>query len=365
MNRLKKLQDYVLETLHKPLKKYLPLFYVSILIETGALFALGYFKLSPVLKGALTIGSFTFFIQNLDRISRGAQGFVGGITRLFEQNLYVGYYFDVLGLPKVIVEKEPGLELDPTKPPRIAFNKVSFRYDKNGPDILKNVSFSLEPGEHLAIVGPNGAGKTTIVRLLLRFYDPNQGNVSVNDVDLKDLKLSNWYKFVSILFQDFVKFALTIKDNILFGDTGLIDEKRMEEAAQRSGADSFIKFLPRGYDQRLGKRFEDSVELSQGQWQKLGLARVFYEEAPILILDEPTSAIDAEAEAEIFDNLDRLYQNKTLVLISHRFSTVKKAHKIIVLQNGQISEEGNHIELMKQNGVYARMFRKQAKGYIE
>jgi ABC-type multidrug transport system fused ATPase/permease subunit len=365
LNRVKNLQGRIFESFKGPLKKYLPSFYGAIFIEAAVLFILAYFKLPLVVKSAITIGAFTFYIQMLDRISQSVQEIVNQFSRLNEQNLFVGDYFDVLELPKKIIEKVPGLEFKEIAPPVIEFKDISFRYDEAGPEVLKNISFSLKPGEHLAIVGPNGAGKTTLIRLLLRFYDPQKGQVLINGVDLKDLKLSNWYKFISILFQDFARFMLSVKDNILMGNTEVVDEEKMKEAARKSGAAEFIEKLPNRYEQRLGKRFEDSAELSQGQWQRLVLARAFYEAAPILILDEPTSAIDIEAEAEIFENLDELYQDKTLILISHRFSTVRKADKIIVLKDGQIVEEGNHNSLMKKSGIYARMFRKQAEGYIE
>jgi len=364
LNRIKDLQDFLMDTIRKPLKKYLPPFLFTVFFEAMVLVILAYFKLPEIVQGVITIGTFTFYIQNLDRISNSSQGVVGNATRLFEQNLYVGYFFEVLKLSKIIKEKKPGILFDEIRPPKIEFKNVSFSY-AGGPEILKNVSFKIEPGEHLAIVGPNGAGKTTIIRLLLRFYDPAKGQILINGVDLKEMRLSNWYKFVSILFQDFVKFSLTIKDNILLGDIRAINKNRMKDAAVKSGAIDFIDKLPKKYDTRLGKRFDDSVELSQGQWQKLALARMFYEAAPLLILDEPTSAIDAEAEAEIFDNINKVYKDKSLILISHRFSTVRNADKIIVLQNGQITEEGDHISLMEKNQVYARMFRKQAEGYIE
>ncbi|MBI2057976.1 MAG: ABC transporter ATP-binding protein [Candidatus Yanofskybacteria bacterium] len=227
------------------------------------------------------------------------------------------------------------------------------------------MSFKLKPGEHLAIVGPNGAGKTTLIKLLLRFYDPTKGSIMVDDYDLKEIKIDNWYKFISTLFQDFVKFNLTIRDNIILGKPKVVDEAKIREAARKSGAEEFINKLPKKYNQRLGRGFEDSAELSIGQWQKLALARAFYEESPILILDEPTSSIDAEAEAKIFDNLDKLYNDKTLVIVSHRFSTVRNADKIIVLKNGKVAEEGNHEFLMSQKGIYSTMFQKQAKGYVE
>lgn len=364
LKKLRKLQDFIYENTKKPLKRYISWSYTPVIIETVLIFTVAYFKLSSVVTGVISIGSFSFLISLMDRITNSARQFVSSSGRLYENNLYIGYYFDVLNLPKLIVEKEPGHVFEEINPPKIEFQNVSFNY-LDGPKVLKNISFTLNPGEHLAIVGPNGAGKTTLVKLLLRFYDPSQGDILVNDFNLKEVKIDNWYKFVSILFQDFTKFWLSVKENILLGNSNLIDEGKMKQAAKKSGAEEFIEKLPKKYNQRLGRRFEGSTDLSIGQWQKIALARAFYEEAPVLILDEPTSAIDAEAEEKIFENLYKIYENKTLVLISHRFSTVRNADKIIVLKNGKIAEEGNHESLIKQDGIYAAMFRSQAKGYIE
>lgn len=364
LKRLKRLQNIILESIKDPLKNYVKSHYIPNLVEIAALFLLAYLKLPSTAAGIITVGSFVFYIQMLDRIATSVQRVATHLGELYDNNLYVDYYFEVLNLPKLIKEKDPGIAFGEIKPPIIEFQNVSFNYPK-GAAVLKNVSFRLEPGQHLAIVGPNGAGKSTLIKLLLRFYDPTKGQILINDNDLKDLKLNQWYKFVGTLFQDFVNFSLTVKDNILLGNAEIIDERKMREAARKSGADEFIEQFPKKYNQRLGKQFEDGQELSGGQWQKLALARAFYEEAPILILDEPTSSIDAEAEAKIFDNLYKVYKDKTLILISHRFSTVKNADKIIVLREGKIVEEGNHGQLMDKRGVYARMFRKQAKGYIE
>ena len=364
LKRLAKIQKSIFESQKEPLKNYMASLYIPLVIELSVLFALAYIKLGPTVAGVLTVGSYIFYAQMLDRLSQVSQQIGNQFSRLYENSLYVGYFFDIQELPKLIKEPEPGYEFEEIKPPKIDFNNVGFAY-QNGPAVLKNISFSLKPGEHLAVVGPNGAGKTTLVKLLLRFYDPTKGDILINDVNLREIHSDHRYQFLGILFHDFDKFFLTIKDNIMLGDPKKDDESRMRDAARKSGSDEFIEKLPKKYSQRLGKKFEDAVELSQGQWQKLALARVFYEEAPILILDEPTSAIDAEAEAQIFDNLYKIYENKTLILISHRFSTVRNADKIIVLKNGKIAEEGNHESLMKKDGMYATMFRKQAKGYIE
>ncbi len=364
LKRLKKLQNFIFETTKKTLNSYFKSYYWPLILELSVLALLAYIKLPLAAAGAVTIGSFTFYIQNLSRISGNSRDLIRYLADLYENNLYVDFYFDVLDLPKLIKEKEPGHTFEEIKPPRIEFQNVSFSYP-DGPEVLKNISFKLEPGEHLAIVGPNGAGKTTLIKLLLRFYDPTKGSIVVDDYDLKEIKTENWYKFISTLFQDFVKFNLTIRDNIILGKPKVVDEAKIREAARKAGAEEFINNLPKKYNQRLGRRFEDSAELSIGQWQKLALARAFYEESPILILDEPTSSIDAEAEAKIFDNLDKLYNDKTLIIVSHRFSTVRNADKIIVLKNGKIAEEGNHEFLVSQKGIYATMFQKQAKGYVE
>lgn len=364
LERIKNLQKKILDNLRGPIREYMSSLYVPITIETATLGALSYIELGSAVTGLLTIGAFTFYIQMLDRISSSAKDVLSSVNRLYDNNLYVDYHFDVLALPKLVKESTPGIVFDELKPPKIEFQNVSFDYP-GGTHALKNITFALEPGEHLAIVGANGAGKSTLIKLLLRFYDPTRGQIMVNDYNLRELRLDNWYKFVGTLFQDFVKFFLTIRENILLGNTDVIDEDKMKRAAEKSGAAEFIEKFPKKYEQRLGKKFDDAVELSQGQWQKLALARAFYEEAPILILDEPTSAIDSEAEAAIFENLDEAYKDKTLILVSHRFSTVKNADKIIVLKDGAIEEQGNHHDLMKQDGIYARMFRKQAKGYID
>lgn len=364
INRIDITESTIIKKAKQPLNRFIAGHFVAGLIETSVLGALAYLKLSNVISGVITIGTFTFFISMLDSVIGTSRKFSSYINTIFESSIYTKDYFNFLNLPKLIQEKIPGEIIEDIKPVKIEFQNVSFKYP-NGSPLLKNINFTLNPGEHLAIVGPNGAGKSTLIKILLRFYDPNHGTILINDIDLKDLHLDNWYKFIGTLFQDFVKYQFNIKDNIILGDTTKFDEQRMIQAATMSGASEFIEKLPKKYKQRLGTQFEGGVELSEGQWQKLALARAFYEEAPVLILDEPTSAIDAEAEAEIFDNLNKVYKDKTVIFISHRFSTVRNADKIIVLKDGQIAEEGTHESLMKKSGTYARMFKKQAKGYID
>ena len=221
----------------------------------------------------------------------------------------------------------------------------------------------IEPKENIAVVGHNGAGKTTIVKLLCRFYDVDSGEILINGTNIKDVRPSDWYRFLGTLFQEFMHYDFTVEENIMLGNPEVRDQELMKKAAEQSGAKDFIEKLPKKYNQVLGRQFEGGMELSQGQWQKIAIARAFYENAPILILDEPTSAIDSEAEYEIFKNLHTHYKNKTLFLISHRFSTVRNADKIVVLEKGQVVDEGTHDELLERGGLYAGMFRKQAQGY--
>lgn len=362
LGKFKDIQDYLLKINKQALDKYIRSLSFPAILEALVLFIIAFFQLPTVLSGIITLGSFTLFINMIDRLNDGAATSVEMFGYMYEHSLYVDHYFDVLEIPKKIHEVKDPVVFERIAPPTIKFKNVSFRY-KDGPLVLKSISFAIEPGESVAFVGPNGAGKSTIVKLLCRFYDVTEGEILINGVNIKQLKLANWYQFLGTLFQDFVQYHFTVRENIALGNPDKQDEKRIEEAAQKSGAAEFIEKLPKKYDQVLGREFEDGEELSIGQWQKLAIARAFYEEAPVLILDEPTSAIDAEAEYEIFNNLERAYKNKTLILVSHRFSTVRNANKIFVVESGEIIERGTHDELLKNHGKYARMFTTQAKGY--
>ena len=361
--RLKKFQNEIFEGVGKPLRTYMKQIWIPVLLEALFMFIVIWLKLPSVVAGAITIGGLTFLIQMSDSVLTNTSNVNGQLASLLDDSLYVEDYFELMSLSPLIKEKEPGHEFEAIIPPKIEFEHVTFKYPE-GKEVIKNVSLRVLPGEHVAIVGPNGAGKTTLIKLFLRFYDPNEGRILINGIDLKDIARAHWYKFVGTLFQDFGKYSLTVKENIAFYELEKPDEVRVRMAAKLSGADEFIEKFKDGYDQQLGREFKGE-ELSVGQWQKLALARAFYEQAPILVLDEPTSAIDAEAEADIFENLGKVYREKTVIFISHRFSTVRHADKIIVLKDGKIIEHGTHQALMAKSGVYARMFHKQAKGYVE
>lgn len=360
--KFKKIQNYLFELSKKPLDTYLRVSTIPPLLETFIIVLVACKFLPSVVTGALTIGSFTLIINMLDQLSGRSANASAKFGELYENSLYLNHYFEFLALPALVKIPKKPIVFKKISPPKIEFRNVSFQYP-SGPTVLKDISFIVEAGKSIALVGPNGAGKSTIIKLICRFYDVSKGKILINGENIKNLKLSNWYQFLGTLFQDFMHYHFTVRDNIALGTPAKQDEKLIKEAAVKSGAYEFIKKLPKGFDQMLGREFEKGKELSIGQWQKLAIARAFYEEAPLLILDEPTSAIDAEAEYEIFNNLAKIYKNKTLILVSHRFSTVRNANKILVVENGEITERGTHKQLLGLNGKYARMFRVQAKGY--
>src|SRR4030042_4849919 len=347
----------------KPVKSFVKVASVPQFIEMIVVFGFSLARLPMVLAGGMSVGDFTFFIDMLDRVVNSVGGMVGNLGWMYENNLYVNHFFEVMNLPKIIPDLvNPKTVPVKPYPPEIEFKNVSFCYPGSSTKVLDNVSLKLESGKNIALVGKNGAGKTTIVKLICRFYDVTDGEILINGINIKELDLNDWYKYLGTLFQEFIKYDFTVSENITQGRG--TDIARIKLAAEQSGADKFISELPKKYDQVLGKQFEDGIELSTGQWQKIAIARAFYQGSPILILDEPTSAIDAETEFKIFKNLDKEYKNKSLLLISHRFSTVRNADKILVIQKGKIIEEGSHEELLKKGGRYARMFNIQAQAYL-
>lgn len=335
------------------------------LLQFGIFLYTQYVTLSAVLKGALSIGQFALVFQQSLNLALGAEEILNQYSSISVRAKYLDVFFDFMNTKKVIhsVQTPTPLPLSP-KPPVIEFRNVSFKYPKTERNILKNFNMTIQSGEKIALVGENGAGKTTIIKLLLRFYDVTEGELLVNGVNIKNLSLEEWHTQVGALFQDFIKYQFTFKENVYFGK---LDEKNNEEllkaAITKSGADKYLESLPDGINQIVGKMFDGGIDLSGGQWQKLALARAFFRNAPILILDEPTSAIDAKAEYEIFENVQKLQKDKTVLIISHRFSTVRNADRILVLEEGKILEEGDHEKLMKQKGLYAELFNIQAQGY--
>ena len=267
----------------------------------------------------------------------------------------------------MIPSRTPGVELPQKIGHTIEFQDVSFRYPGTEKDVLQHISFTIPAGQTLAIVGLNGAGKTTLIKLLTRLYDPTAGRILLDGRDIKEYDLQSLYSAFGIIFQDFGKYAVSVEENIRFGDVHKkADMDAVRSAAEQSAAKDYIEKLPDGYQTPLMRIFEkNGMELSIGQWQKLAIARAFYADSDILILDEPTASLDAIAEQEIFSQFDRLRENKTTIFVSHRLSSATVANDIIVLENGCLIEQGSHRQLMEQQGKYYTLFSTQAKRYLE
>src|SRR6266487_4652278 len=323
--------------------------------------------------GRITLGGLTLYTQAAVQVGQSFQGLLGGISNTYENTLYVNTLFEFLEYQPRIVSPPSPQPLDPPldiKGPDIEFRNVSFTYPGKDPETqaaLKNVSFTMHAGEAIALVGRNGAGKTTVVKLLTRLYDPDEGEILIGGRNIKEYDLKELREQVGVIFQDYVNYYMTARENIGVGRVDKIEQRELVmSAARRSGANAVIERLPQGYDTMLGRWFKDlkeSTQLSGGEWQKVALARAFMRDARILILDEPTSALDAQAEHEVFTHFRQLTEGKTAVFISHRFSTVRLADRIFVIENGSILESGSHEELMALNGRYAQLFNLQAEAY--
>ena len=314
--------------------------------------------------GVFTIGVLTFlagsFRQSRDLIQR----VLLSLSQIFEQSLYLDDLFSFLALEPRI---RPMAGARPVPHPirqGFTFESVGFRYPGAEHWAVRGLDFTLAPGERLALVGENGAGKTTLVKLLARLYDPSEGRIMLDGIDLREYDLESLRRNVGVIFQDFVRYDFLLRENIAVGNIGgLEDEPRIQSAAARSLADTVAARLPGRYGQMLGRRFEGGVDLSGGEWQKVALARAYMREAQLLILDEPTAALDARAEYEVFLRFSELTQGRMAVLISHRFSTVRMADRIVVLRGGELVEHGTHEELLALGGLYSELFQLQAAGY--
>lgn len=331
--------------------------------EATILFAVGWF-IYAVVYGDLQIGTFTFFIAAIAGVRQSLSGFFLNLGRQYQDNLFVNDIFAFLELPRVLAEPQSAVKLDTRRTPDIAFENVSFAYPGTDRMALKNMSLIIPAGEKIALVGKNGAGKTTLVKLLCRFYDPTDGRILVGGRDLREINLESWHGMIGALFQDYAHYRFRVKDAIAVGRTSVpFSLDAVHEAARASEADSAIEAWKGTYEQMLGKQFTGGIEPSTGEWQKLALARTFYRDPRVFVLDEPTASIDAESEAHIFKKLEGLPPDRTVLLISHQFSTVRQAHRICVLQDGRLTEHGTHEELLAIGGEYARLFHLQAQGY--
>ena len=323
------------------------------------------FVIGQTILGQITIGTLTFLAGSFSRLQGLLQGIVNRFSRIAETSLYLQDLFDFLELKPMSENHSSRKQVPRPMKEGFRFENVGFRYPETDIWALRHLNFTLHPGEKLALVGENGAGKTTLVKLLAHLYEPSEGRILLDGVDLCDYDPDDLRREIGIIFQDYVRFMFTAGENIAIGN--IVEEKNKEqivESAQKSLADTVIEPLPNKYDQMLGKRFSGGVDLSGGQWQKVALARAYMREAQLVILDEPTAALDARAEHEVFVRFAELMKGKAAVLISHRFSTVRMADRILFLENGEMQELGTHEELLAQEGKYAELFRLQAKGYL-
>lgn len=316
------------------------------------------------LQGRITLGDMVMYFGAFQRAQASLQQLLNSLTSLYEDNLFLSNFYEFLELSPKVTE--------PAKPrpfPRpihkgIQFHEVSFHYPPGNEMVLKGVDLTIPAGNVVALVGENGSGKTTLIKLLCRLYDPTAGRITIDGIDLREFALADLRRHLSVIFQDYLHYNLSARQNIWVGDILLPpQDDRIVKAARQSGAHPFITRLPRGYDTILGHWFEERGELSTGQWQKVALARAFLKKAQVIILDEPTSWMDAQAEYEVFRYLKQLFSDRTALLISHRFSTVRLADYIYVLSAGGISESGTHQELLRQGGTYAHLFELQSRSY--
>jgi len=317
--------------------------------------------------GTISIGQLTFLAGSFARLRALLEGILSRFSQVADGALYLQDFFDFFQITPRIVRPTLGQAVRPFPRPirqGFTFEEVGFKYKNAEKWALRHLSFELHAGEKLALVGENGAGKTTLVKLLARLYDPSEGRILLDGHDLREYDPAELRQEIGVIFQDFVRFQLPAGQNLA---VGRIEERtnqpRIEQAAHQSLADSVIAKLPLGYDQMIGRRFNGGVDLSGGEWQKIALGRAYMREAQLLILDEPTAALDARAEYEVFERFKELTQGKTAVLISHRFSTVRMADRILVVEHGRVQEIGSHEELLAKGGRYAELFQLQAAGY--
>ncbi len=316
------------------------------------------------IRGDFSIGDLTFLSGSFLRLRQLLEGLLTGFSQVAGQALYLDDLFSFFAIEPEIRSRPDAVPIPRPIRQGFVFDNVGFRYPDAERWAVRNLSFELQAGEVIALVGENGAGKTTLVKLLARLYDPDEGRILLDGRDLRDYDLDDLRANMGVIFQDFVRYHLSAGENIGVGLVDAMNDKaRIRDAAHRSLADEVIEALPAGYEQLIGRRFKTGVDLSGGQWQKIAIARAYMRDAQVMILDEPTAALDARAEFEVFQRFKELSDNRTAVLISHRFSSVRMADRILVLADGRIEASGTHEQLMAEGGRYAELFELQAAGY--
>jgi ATP-binding cassette subfamily B protein len=335
----------------------------------GIIGTLGYYGayiyvIFRTIRGGYNIGEFTFLTTAIQQASSNLQQVFSTASGIADQALFLTDLVAFFDMKPTVISKPDGLPAPRPIRSGFEFRNVSFAYPGTSRSVLKDFNFILRPGERVALIGENGQGKTTVVKLITRLYDPTEGQILLDGKDLRDYVLEDLHREIGVIFQDFMRYEMTALENIGVGRIDQMNrQEEIEVAAHKSLADSVVQKLDNGYDQLLGRRFEGGVELSGGEWQKIALARAYLRDAQLLILDEPTAALDARSELEVFQRFAELTQGKLALLISHRFSTVRMADRIVVLSGGRLIEEGDHESLMQAHGLYAEMFEMQAASY--
>jgi ATP-binding cassette subfamily B protein len=334
------------------------------IVATVGYYSAYVFVIFRTLYGAMTIGDFYFLVNAIQQASSNIQQIFSTLAGIADQALFLTDLLAFFEMQPTIRSKPNALPAPRPIVQGFEFSNVSFSYPGSSRLVLSGLNFHLHPGERVALIGENGEGKTTIVKLITRLYDPGDGQILLDGVDLREYDLEDLYREIGVIFQDFMRYEMTARENIAIGRIEeLAHLPLVQQAARKSLADGVIAKLPAGYEQMLGRRFETGVDLSGGEWQKVALARAYLRDAQLLILDEPTAALDARSEFEVFQRFAELTAGKMALFISHRFSTVRMADRIVVLENGRIAEEGSHDELARRGGRYAEMFEMQAASY--
>lgn len=333
-------------------------------VSTGGYYGAYVAVLAKTLAGAISIGTFTFLTGAFSRSRSYIERILSGFNDISEQAIFLQDLFEFFAMQPTIRSRPEALPAPRPIRRGFEFRNVSFGYPGSDRMVVQNINFHLHPLEKVALIGENGAGKTTLVKLLARLYDPTEGQILLDGVDLREYDVEDLRREIGVIFQDYIRYDMLARENIGFGKVeSMAEQSRLETAAYKSLAKELIGRFPNGYDQMVGRRFEGGVDLSGGEWQKLALARAYMRDAQLLILDEPTATFDARAEYEVFQRFSELTRDRMAVLISHRFSTVRMADRILVLAGGEIMEQGTHEQLVALGGRYAELFELQAAGY--
>lgn len=362
-NKLLKLQDDTVGLFEKVETELLLPRVATAIIPMSGVFAVSFLAAKKVVAGILTIGDWQLMVNTAHRLTEQLKGTIDDIGSLNEAYIFVDQLVEVLNKEEIAPN---GKKIQFSEIESIEFKNVSFKYPNTTDYALRNLSFKIGKAENIAIVGHNGAGKTTLVKLICRFYKPTSGIIRINGINIEEFDLYSYWSLLSALFQDFETFGMSAAESIGYGNIEDIDNReKLEKVARITGIHQYLESLPKGYQTPLIRDLENGVGLSTGQWQKIAIARALFRKSKIIILDEPTSNLDPESEEEIFNKLIKTVKTRIMFLISHRFSTVKRADRIMMIESGKLEEEGSHAELIKKDGLYAKLFRIQSESYRE